>query len=641
MQATNWLDKSGQCGNRIIIPGGVGGSSLLHTGLDPGQPQQWKPMEFWDHLKQNAQLDLQGVSGTIAGRFAELLSRGHSVADLLAHYGEEFGHLPVETLRSMANALRTYLVWRKRRQQLEEAYEGAGLPPVPAQVYRKASTADQLDAILRTARLCPKDRAEGEEQWIEVLEAGVELWARGMALARKDGTIRCEAASLDHPEQLSEYDAYVKHSDGLAELAPHRWLAMRRGERAGLLVLKLELPAEGLLEEVVNFKERLGPTAAEREPESLLDELILDDLQPWLLRILDSEAQNKAIKSATEALAGLLRTSAIQVRQLGAVYFTKPGAPAAAVVTDRDGDLVAQKVIRAEGPWLDKVVDFLEGKGVQHVVLPTSALTPEFVSSLEAKLDDKAQVIKVRPAALSEAKRPLTDPPLRLGASAAAAVVLARRALDPLKEWSSVDPVGIGVAEYQSDLDTDMLRAALKETAELCRLERRRGRRVQMGGSVPRGNTAMAKLNPLVKSLTDLKAGMTVYGMVTNISHFGAFVNVGLPQEALVHISELSDSFVTNPNEVVSIGQQVNAHVLAVDPARGRISLSLKTLRRRGPMERSERRDRPAHPLPQREPREMRGGGGGDRRERRNDEGPPMSKAEALANLEKLFKKDE
>jgi uncharacterized protein len=106
---------------------------------------------------------------------------------------------------------------------------------------------------------------------------------------------------------------------------------------------------------------------------------------------------------------------------------------------------------------------------------------------------------------------------------------------------------------------------------------------------------------------------MTVHGLVTNISHFGAFISIGLPQEGLAHISELSDEYVTNPNEVVSIGQQVTAHVLAVDAPRGRISLSLKTR------------------LPPRETREVR-----------RDAAPPRepkSKAEALANLERLFKK--
>ena len=590
-------------------------------------------MKFWDHLNSNTDFDLQGISASMADRFAELLTRGHSVADLLAHYGDEFGHLPVDTLRNMTHGLRTWLVWRKRRQQLEEARAAARLTPLPGEIFPKARTPDQLDAIVRTARLCSRDEVDEDEQYIKILETGVELWARCMAITRKEGVVHCKARDLEAPG-LDEFDEYVSTSEELGELAPHRWLAMRRGQKTALLLLSVTTPDEKLLQEVERVQADLGPGAAEREARSLLDELVLDDLTPWLLRILDSEAQDQAISAASQSLAGLLRTSPLQVRTLGAVYFTKPRAPVAVVVTDREGDLTGQRTIKAKEGWQERVMDFFNSRGVQHVVLPATALTPEFLSSLEGKLiAQKLQVVKVRSAALSEARRPLTDPPTRLGASVAAAVVLARRALDPLKEWSSVDPVSIGVAEYQHDLDTDILRASLRETSELCRLERRRGRRVHMGAAVPRGNAAMAKLNPLVKSLTDLRGGMTVHGVVSNISHFGAFVNIGLPQEALVHISELSDSFVSNPNEVVSIGQQVNAHVLAVEPSRGRISLSLKTLRKHMSMDRGNRsmRDRPPRPRP------MGPSSGGPRPDRGGD--PPISKAEALANLEKLFKK--
>ena len=588
-------------------------------------------MKFWNHLNSSSEIDLQGVSAGMAERFAELLTRGHSVADLLAHYGDEFGHLPVDTLRNMTQGLRTWLVWRKRRQQLEEARANAKLPPLPEEIFPRAATPDQLDAIVRTARLTARSDADSDEEYLKILESGVELWARCMAITRKEGVVHCEAKDLEAPGLL-EFDEYVKRSDELADIPPHRWLAMRRGIKAGLLEIKLTTPDERLEEEVATFKSRLGAPAADREPRSLLEELVLDDLPAWLLRILDSEAQDKAISSASEALSGLLRTAPLQARQVGAVYFTKPGAPAAAVVTDREGDLTGQRTIKAKEGWQDKVADFFASRGVQHVVLPTSALTPEFLATLETKLTDrKLQVVKIRAAALSEARRPLTDPPRRLGNTVASAVVLARRALDPLKEWSSVDPVRIGVAEYQHDLDEEVLRAALRETSELCRLERRRGRRVHMGAQVPRGNAAMAKLNPLVKSLTDLRSGMTIFGVVTNISHFGAFVNIGLPQEALVHISELSDSFVSNPNEVVRIGQQVNAHVLAVEPARGRISLSLKTLRKRGVL-----MDRGGSMRSSRPMRDRMSGGPSMNRDR---DDPPISKAEALANLEKLFKK--
>ena len=77
-------------------------------------------------------------------------------------------------------------------------------------------------------------------------------------------------------------------------------------------------------------------------------------------------------------------------------------------------------------------------------------------------------------------------------------------------------------------------------------------------------------------SLEDLKIGMKLPGIVTNITNFGAFVDVGVHQDGLVHISELSERFVKNPAEVIKLHQQVNVTVLSVDIPRKRISLSMK-----------------------------------------------------------------
>ncbi|MBC7949232.1 MAG: RNA-binding transcriptional accessory protein [Chitinophagaceae bacterium] len=79
-----------------------------------------------------------------------------------------------------------------------------------------------------------------------------------------------------------------------------------------------------------------------------------------------------------------------------------------------------------------------------------------------------------------------------------------------------------------------------------------------------------------VSSMADLKPGMKIPGIVTNITNFGAFVDVGVKQDGLVHISHLSNRFISDLNEAVKLGQKVMAMVLEVDPARKRISLSLK-----------------------------------------------------------------
>jgi len=79
-----------------------------------------------------------------------------------------------------------------------------------------------------------------------------------------------------------------------------------------------------------------------------------------------------------------------------------------------------------------------------------------------------------------------------------------------------------------------------------------------------------------VNSMADLRVGMKLPGIVTNITNFGAFVDVGVHQDGLVHVSHLADKFVSNPAEIVSVQQQVNVTVIEVDEARKRIALSMK-----------------------------------------------------------------
>ncbi|MFC2125340.1 Tex family protein [Bacteroidota bacterium] len=80
-----------------------------------------------------------------------------------------------------------------------------------------------------------------------------------------------------------------------------------------------------------------------------------------------------------------------------------------------------------------------------------------------------------------------------------------------------------------------------------------------------------------IDEIEDLKVGMSLPGIVTNITNFGAFVDVGVHQDGLVHISHLSDQYVSDPNKVVTLNQQVNVTVMEVDISRRRISLSMKS----------------------------------------------------------------
>ncbi len=79
-----------------------------------------------------------------------------------------------------------------------------------------------------------------------------------------------------------------------------------------------------------------------------------------------------------------------------------------------------------------------------------------------------------------------------------------------------------------------------------------------------------------MEKVADLKVGMVLEGVVTNVAAFGAFVDVGVHQDGLVHVSAMSDRFVSDPHEVVQSGQVVRVKVIDVDVDRQRIGLSLR-----------------------------------------------------------------
>ncbi|MDD3727127.1 MAG: Tex family protein [Dysgonamonadaceae bacterium] len=97
-------------------------------------------------------------------------------------------------------------------------------------------------------------------------------------------------------------------------------------------------------------------------------------------------------------------------------------------------------------------------------------------------------------------------------------------------------------------------------------------------GRDPRTKVQMLEFNAAVKTIDDLNEGMILPGIVTNITNFGCFVDVGIKENGLVHISELADRFVSNPTEVVSLHQHVQVKVLSVDKERKRIQLSMRNL---------------------------------------------------------------
>ncbi|RYG35268.1 MAG: S1 RNA-binding domain-containing protein, partial [Chitinophagaceae bacterium] len=116
-------------------------------------------------------------------------------------------------------------------------------------------------------------------------------------------------------------------------------------------------------------------------------------------------------------------------------------------------------------------------------------------------------------------------------------------------------------------------------------------------GRDPREQIEEFRFDDNVKTMDDLKPGMKLPGIVTNITNFGAFVDIGVKQDGLVHISQLSNTFVSDPNQVVKLQQRVMVTVTEVDPSRKRIALTMKDAS--SPTQSGNREPRPAAGKPQ------------------------------------------
>ena len=143
-------------------------------------------------------------------------------------------------------------------------------------------------------------------------------------------------------------------------------------------------------------------------------------------------------------------------------------------------------------------------------------------------------------------------------------------------------------------------------------------------GRDPRGEFKTARFNERVHEISDLKVGMILEGVVSNVANFGAFVDIGVHQDGLVHISALSNKFVQDPREVVKAGDVVKVKVLEVDAARKRIALTMRLDDEPGGAAKSNRPSETRH-------QERR-----DRKPQRNERVPTNSAmADAFAKLKR------
>ena len=254
----------------------------------------------------------------------------------------------------------------------------------------------------------------------------------------------------------------------------------------------------------------------------------------------------------------------------------------------------------------DVVVSCVNAVGVEVNTASKQLLT--YVSGLNAMIAEN--VVKYRDAnGPFTSRKGLMEVP-RLGAKTfeqSAGFLRVRGADNPLDE-SAVHPESYGVVDRMAKDLGVTVKDLMRDEGLRKRIDKQKYVTDKVG--LPTLNDILAELakpgrDPRerfeafafaegVNKIEDVKPGMKLPGVVTNVTAFGAFVDVGVHQDGLVHISQLADRFVKDPNEVVKVQQWVEVTVLEVDLARKRIALSMKKGPAAGQKGESERRAAPA-----------------------------------------------
>ncbi|MBW2276530.1 MAG: S1 RNA-binding domain-containing protein [Deltaproteobacteria bacterium] len=562
-----------------------------------------------------------GSQRSVLQRLGRSLDRSKSLEVLLENDDPALDPFPAEYLAKLADAHRAAVRWKAAAKEVRRSLAKSGLQ-LPDGSLQMAATPHELGALERAGRMCQRSGYPNHDAWAAAVGAHVELWRACVEIGLKQGSVSIEISAPDH-EDADQFANLVESHLGLEEIRSYRWLGARRGERAGVLAITLEVPWDEVKTQTDARLTSLGLSAQKRGAASVLDELVSNELEPILRALLDRRAEEQALESARTAYTGLLETPALKANVVLAIHVGTERAPTGMAVLDRAGELLAQDEVKPDGDLEAAITSLIETHTPEAAVLPVSSPDDDRLRAVESGLGE-TPVTRVHTAALGEARDKLSFPKMVAGA-----IVLGRRALRPAREWSRVDPASLGLGEYPREIPTERLSEALIEARKIAAWSRAGGKRRSAGkGRAGATATRPARLNPAIRAITDLRPGMTVDGVITNLTRFGAFVNIGLATEGMIHISQLSTEFVEDPAQVVRIGQAVNARVLEVVPEKSRIALSLKPA-----IERPEFPPRDGKAGPPRAPAIERSRRGGDRG------GDKKSRSAALADLDALFKK--
>lgn len=573
-------------------------------------------MRLIEFLEKTNSVDKKYLSGENAVKMINFLEAGIPMSDLVQQHRDLLASMAGPQLRRLSESRRLWQELENLRESILET-----MPGLPEEVFGLALSARRMEAMRHILPHFPLAEYASTAVWLEALRAALEVWTGALNLSTKKGMVKAAFLGRNLPEGL---ESLVERPLDIFSITRDVWYVLTRGEADGLVRLEFEYPVSSIATHLDAVKSRMGSVGARLGTEELLRLIVSDALPAALRTFLDNRMREETFKEVAVSYLEVLKVPPVKAQRLGAFFPDADATSCGLVVLNDKGKALAHAVLPLTGDWCERARVFFVEQKTAYVVIPS------FMMEFNAILDEFREkeggflvFMPVRADGMAEAVELLEKNGEATPGPSAGAIVLGRRFMAPAREWSLIDPIAALGNDVPDDVTEEELRTYLLEQKGLIQmdagLDRIPPRVLPVAHSG--GLLAAGKLNPSIAHFEDVKMGMVLTGIIINITKFGAFINIGLSQEALVHVSELSDDFVSDPFEVVSLGQQVKATVVAIDTEKNRISLSLRTNPK---------------PLEPRKPRNLE-----DRRKPMRDDryASPATRSQALKDLENLFKK--
>lgn len=353
----------------------------------------------------------------------------------------------------------------------------------------------------------------------------------------------------------------------------------------------------------------VGNGTASRETEQLAQAVCKGTTQHTVQAVLVNEA-GASIYSASELAAAEFPNLDVTIRGAVSIARRLQDPLAELVKIDPKSIGVGQYQHDVDQTLLGQGLDGVIEECVNHVgvdVNTASAALLSRVAGLNGTTAENIVALRDQQGAFSDRRQLLKVP--RLGPKAfeqSAGFLRIRNGRQPLDN-SAVHPESYPLAEAIAQQCGLRLEQLLQHPERLRQIDpaalvsaghgeytvRDTLAELEKPGRDPRPEFRSVRYADGIETLADLIPGLQLEGVVTNVTHFGAFVDIGVHQDGLVHVSELADRFVSDPHQVVSSGQIVQVRVLDVDAKRKRIALSMKSDTRKTTPEESENSNRP------------------------------------------------